>query len=69
MKPYKAKSLKGAQTRVRQLQKQVKQRDDLLDHFDRQRLMLARLAAVTPQFYNPLDVVEAKKIRDSILGK
>ncbi len=34
-----------------------------------QRSMLAKLAAETPLFYNPLVVYEAKKIRDAILNK
>jgi hypothetical protein len=33
-----------------------------------ERLMLARLAAETPQFYNPLQVAEAIRLRDDILS-
>lgn len=33
-----------------------------------QRLMLARLAAETPQFNNPLHVYEAQQLRDKILA-
>lgn len=32
-----------------------------------ERLMLAKLAARTPQFYNPLDVMEAERLRDTLL--
>ena len=64
---YKAKTLKGAQTRVRQLQKQITACHDLLNRFDYERKMLAKLAAETAQFYNPLDVLEAKRIRDHLL--
>lgn len=67
MKPYKAKSLKAAERNVRSLLKQRAERDELLNIFDRERKMLAKLAAETPQFCNPLDVMEAKKIRDLIL--
>lgn len=67
MKPYKAKSLIGAQRRVRELQKQVRDRDNLLNTFDKERRLLAELSADTPQFYNPLVVMEAKQIRDRIL--
>lgn len=67
MKPYKAKSLKGAEAMVRRLRQQIAQRDDLLDRFDHERKMLAKLSADTPQFYNPMIVMEAKQIRDRIL--
>lgn len=67
MKPYKSKSLKAAERAVRSLTKQRAERDELLNIFDRERKMLAKLAADTPQFFNPLDVYEAKKIRDLIL--
>lgn len=67
MKPYKAKSLKSAERTVRSLTKQRAERDELLNIFDHERKMLAKLAAETPQFFNPLDVMEAKKIRDLIL--
>jgi|GEM_PF-4353134 len=67
MKPYKARSLKAAERAVRSLTKQRDELDELLAIFDRERKMLAKLAADTPQFFNPLDVMEAKKIRDLIL--
>lgn len=67
MKPYKATSLKAAERAVRSLTKQRAERDALLTIFDRERKMLAKLSAETPQFFNPLDVMEAKKIRDLIL--
>jgi len=67
MKPYKAKSLKAAERAVRSLTRQRAERDELLNIFDRERKLLAKLAADTPQFFNPLDVYEAKKIRDLIL--
>ena len=67
MKPYKAKSIKGAERYVRSLLKQRAERDKLLDDYDRQRKMLAKLSADTPQFYNPFDVMEAKTTRDVIL--
>lgn len=67
MKPYKAKSLKAAERNVRSLLKQRAERDELLNIFDRERKLLAKLAAKTPQFYNPFDVMEAEKIRDVLL--
>jgi hypothetical protein len=33
-----------------------------------ERLMLAKLAAPSPQFFNPLHVFRAKDLRDSILS-
>ena len=32
-------------------------------------LLVAKLAADTPQFYNPFDVADAKKLRDKVLRK
>lgn len=69
MKTYVAKSLAGAQRRVRELQRQVRDRDALLDQWARERKLLAMLAAETPQFHNPLAVYEAKQIRDMILAQ
>ncbi len=68
MKPYTAKSLASAQRVVRQLRKQIKERDELLTRFDIERRLLARLAADTPQFSNPMDLWAAKRIRDRILS-
>jgi hypothetical protein len=69
MKPYRAKSLTGAEAMVRKLRKQIAERNDLIDIWNQERLILAKLAADTPQFYNPFDVIEAKQIRDKILLK
>lgn len=68
MKLYKSKSLASAQKRVRQLQRQVADRDELLNQFDRDRRLLAMLAADTPQFFNPLVAMEAKNVRNRILA-
>ena len=69
VKSYVAKSIAGAQRRVRELQKQVDERNALLDQWARERQMLAMLAAETPQFYNPLVAMEAKEMRDCILAE
>ncbi len=72
-KPYTAKSLSGAQKRVRQLQRQVAERDELLNRWDHERRLLARLASKpndpirTQPFLNPLTFLEAEQIRDRIL--
>lgn len=52
---------------VRCLKRQIAQRDDLLNRFDCERKLLAKLAAETPQFYNPIHAMVAKQIRDRIL--
>lgn len=71
---YVAKTLKGAEREVRALRRLVSMlRSDLESEYaiiqrqKRERLTLAKLAAETPQFFNPLDVIEAKKLRDDIL--
>lgn len=38
-----------------------------VDELERQRLLLAKLAATAPQFFNPLQAMEAALIRDAIL--
>jgi hypothetical protein len=66
-KPYKPRSLKGAEVYVRNLRFQLSE----MERYDRWKShalnMLAKLAAEGPSFSNPLDVYEAKKIRDQIL--
>jgi len=69
MKPYKAKSIKSAERYVRNLRRQVSQCHALLNVFDRDRRLMARLAAETPQFSNPITVMEAKKLRDELLKR
>lgn len=74
MKPYTAKTIAGAQRRVRELEKIVKSMDK---HFGsciaREKAalanckILARLAAKSPMFNNPLEVWAAEKVRDGIL--
>lgn len=68
-KPYKAKSLAGAQARVRQLLKLQEEAVQLLDRFANERDLLAKLAATGPAFYNPLHAAAASKIRDEILSQ
>lgn len=69
MKPYKAKSLKSAEREVRHLRRLCDRMNDILDQYDRDRLTLAKLAADTPQFFNPLLAMEAKDLRDRILKR
>ena len=67
MSKYKAKSLAGAQRRVRQLETQIESWSAVCDQVIKDRNLMAKLAAETPQFFNPLVVMEAKKTRDLIL--
>jgi chorismate mutase len=50
------------------LRKKIAERDRLIDRWAAERVTLAKLAAETPQFYNPLDVADAKRLRDHILS-
>lgn len=66
---YHATSLKAAEREVRMLRKQRLETTVLLDRFARERIMLAKLASPTPQFFNPSDAMEAQKLRDYLLSK
>lgn len=66
-KPYKAKSITGAQAYVRSLQKQLKHTSKLLERYAIERRYMAMLAADGPAFDNPIKIYQAKKIRDEIL--
>ncbi len=65
---YKAKTISGAQQRVRQLERHLTLVTRLLDEAAKDRRLLARLAAKTPQFSNPIDVWRAEKVRDRVLA-
>lgn len=69
MAAYKAKSLTGAQRRVRELQQQIVALNNLLNQWNRDRIALAKLAATGPAFFNPLEAIAAEQIRDAILAK
>lgn len=69
MATYRAKSLSGAERRVRELLRVNAKTSELLDRYARERRLLAQLAAKTPQFDNPLLVYEAERIRDEILRR
>ena len=68
MKLYKAKSLSGAQAEVRKLRKQVANLVAILNQSNHDMLLLANLASDKAEFYNPLQVMEAKNIRNRILA-
>lgn len=67
MKPYKAKTLSGAQSRVRDLEKVRAKMEKLLRQYQQERRLLAMLAADGPCFDNPIVVAEAKQMRNNVL--
>lgn len=67
MPTYKAKTIAGAERRVRELMKQVDQLQASLEHYKSERHWLAKLAATGPAFNDPLIIYEARKLRDRIL--
>ncbi|MBC7773443.1 MAG: hypothetical protein H7210_13180 [Pyrinomonadaceae bacterium] len=66
-KPYRAKSLRGAQTYVRALIKQVDHMTKLFEEAHAHRTQLAKLSATGPAFYNPIEATNAQQVRDEIL--
>ncbi len=68
-KVYKARTLKGAQARVHQLQKICDAMEKRLQRYRAERHGLAMLAADGPCFDNPLIVYEWRNVRDQILLK
>jgi hypothetical protein len=66
-KLYQAKTLSGAQSRVRQLQKQLFSMAETLGQYRNDRKWMAMLAAEGPCFSNPLEAMAAKIRRDEIL--
>ena len=66
-KPYKARSIEGAETRVRQLQKQYDDLDKLARKYHLERNLLAMLSATGPCFNNPLEAMMAEQVRDDVL--
>lgn len=73
-KPYTAKSIAGAQRRVRELEKHIVNLDSIIGYWiDREKncanlcKILARLAARGPAFFNPLEAMAAENVRDGIL--
>lgn len=68
-KVYKAKSLKGAERKVRDLHKLLQQCNEVIERFDKERTLLAKLAATGPAFFNPLEAMAAQNVRDRILAQ
>lgn len=66
-RPYTAKSISGAQTRVRQLERLYRELNEIAERYYQERNQLAKLAADGAAFLNPLHVAEAKQTRDRVL--
>ena len=66
-KPYTPKTLSGAQAMVRSLTKQRNEAHDLIHRMHREMILLAKLAAKGPAFFNPLEAMEAEQLRDRVL--
>lgn len=67
-KTYKPRSISGAIRRIRDLEFQLNQSNKLLEQWKNERILLAKLAATGPAFFNPLEAFAAEKIRDQILA-
>lgn len=64
---YKPRTLSGAAQKVANLESQIDSLNEILDRWKAERVLLAKLAAKEPMFFNPLHVWQAEKIRDEIL--
>jgi outer membrane murein-binding lipoprotein Lpp len=64
---YKAKSITGAQTRVRQLSKRVEELAAMVEILAEDRSILARLASKAPHFDRPVQAARAESIRNNVL--
>lgn len=64
---YRPRTLAGATREVRQLRKQNEAHRRWIEILAHHRHLLAKLAATTPQFDNPLEAMRAQNIRDQVL--
>jgi hypothetical protein len=68
-KKHRFKSIDGAVRAVRRRDRLLHQYRSLANELSLERKLMARLADDTPQFSNPVEIWEAKKLRDKILLK
>lgn len=68
-KPYKPRSLKGAEVYVRNLRSQLDDMNRYLVREQHTSRLLARLSATGPAFNNLLVALEARSRRDQILAE
>lgn len=60
-------SIETATRKICSLERQLVWHREALHYAVKDRELLAKLSARTPQFFNPLVVVEAEGVRDSVL--
>jgi hypothetical protein len=68
-KKHRFKNVNNAARRVRELEKRIEEYEEICTRLELQKLLLARLAATTPQFSNPLAAMAAEQLRDEILAR
>lgn len=66
-KPYQAKTLSGAQARVRLLERRLREMDALLGKYQDDLETMLKLAADGPAFNNPIEAAVAKGRRNVLL--
>jgi hypothetical protein len=66
---YRARTLAGAEKRVRQLQARIQEYELICKRLQSEQVALAMLAAGKPMFYNPIHVAKALKLRDAVLRR
>ncbi len=66
---HRYKNLDRAVQRIRKQQRLLELYEKLCTELREERNLMARLASDIPQFSNPIDVWEAKQLRDKILGR
>lgn len=68
MKRYKPRKLGTALKYIDEMHAKQAREAELIKRLTVERLLLAKLAADKPMFSNPLVAMEAKSLRDSVLG-
>jgi hypothetical protein len=63
------KRFTGVPTAADVLAEEVEQLQSEIEQLQSERLLLANLAAGTPQFFNPLEAMAAETLRDTILAE
>lgn len=61
------KSIEATERRIRRLESHCYEYKQICDLYQQEKIMLAKLAATGPAFFNPLDAMEAEKLRDKLL--
>lgn len=67
MMKYRYKSVENAVRRIRELEQQIKELEDIATRYQNETVVLAKLAATGPAYFNLLEAMAAQRIRDRIL--